>query len=194
MDGHLKFIPTAVSHLRLERGDGRDDVTRDGFAAAYCIYAFVCFSLEMDFFRRDAERFGKGFAHFAEVRAEFRLFEDHHGVDMFYGEVLFIEEFACVFQEDEAIRALPFRIRVREMRTDVAKASGAKKRVAQRVGQNVAIGMAYRTFIKRQLDAAYDEFAALLKAMQVVANAAAMAHDFFCTACLGSVGCCSAWR
>ena len=67
------------------------------------------------------------------------------------------------------------------MRADVAESRGAEQRVAKRVGYNVAIGMADGAFVEWDFDAADDELAAFGEAMQVVADAAANAHAFFCS-------------
>jgi hypothetical protein len=155
----------------------------DGFAAAYGVYAFVGFGFEVDFFGGDAEGFGEGFAHFGEVGAEFGALKDDDGIDVFDGEMFFVEEFAGVLEEQKAVRALPFGIGVGKVGADVAKASGAKKGVAERVGYHVAVGMAYWAFVEGDFDAADDELAAFREAVQVVADAAANAHAFFCSSC-----------
>jgi hypothetical protein len=68
------------------------------------------------------------------------------------------------------------------MRADISESRGSKQRIAKRMGQNIAIGMADRTFIERQLNYAYDQLPPRLDPMQVVSDAAAHAH-FFCRPC-----------
>src|SRR5260221_14739965 len=113
------------------------------------------------------------------MRAEFWAFQDDNGVHVFDGEMFFVEKFTGVFKKLQAVRALPLGIGVREMCADVAKPSGAQQRVAERVRDYIAIGMAYGAFVERDFDAADDELAPFGEAMQVVPNAAARAHAFF---------------
>jgi hypothetical protein len=153
----------------------------EGFAAADRVYAFVGFGFEVDFFGGNAEGFGEGFAHFGEMGAELGAFEDDDGVNMFDGEMFFVEEFAGVLEKLQAVGTLPLWIGVREMGADVSEARGTEQSVAKRVGYNVAIGMADGAFIEWDFDATDDELAALREAMQVVADAAADAHAFFCS-------------
>jgi hypothetical protein len=114
----------------LSRGERGDYVAGYGFATADGVYAFVGFGFEVDFFWGDAEGFSQDFAHFGEVWAEFRLFKDDDGVYVLDGKMFFIEEFAGVFEEDEAIGILPFGIGVWKMRPDIAESGGAEERVA----------------------------------------------------------------
>jgi len=161
------------------RREGGDDVGGDGFAPADGVYAFVGFGLEVDFFGGNAQRFGEGFAHFGEMRAEFGAFEDDDGVHVFDGEMLLVEKFAGMLEKLQAVGALPLGVGVRKMRADVAKARGAEQRVAERVGDHIAVGVAYRPFIEGDFDPADDELAAFREAMEIVADAAADAHARF---------------
>ena len=52
----------------------------------------------------------------------------------------------------QTVRAFPLRVGVGEVRADVAEARGAEKRVAERVGEHVAIGVADRTFVERDFE------------------------------------------
>ena len=69
--------------------------------------------------------------------------------------------------------ALPFRIGIREMRADVAEARRAEQRVAKRVAQHIAIGMAHRAFVERNFDSADHQLAAFGQAVQIVADSGA---------------------
>src|SRR5579864_462998 len=97
--------------------------------------------------------------------------------------MFFVEEFARVLEKLQAIGALPLGIGVGEMRADVAQSCRAQERVAECVGNYVAVGMADGTFVERDFDATDDELAPFGEAMQIVANAAANAHAFFCSRC-----------
>jgi hypothetical protein len=46
------------------------------------------------------------------------------------------------------------------MRADVAEPRGAKQRVADGMSQGIAVGVSHGTFVKRNFNAAEDEFAA----------------------------------
>src|SRR5450432_1470365 len=127
----------------------------------------------MNFFRGNTQGAGEGFAHLRKMRAKFGLFGDDHGVYMLNGKGLFLQELSGVLQEHHAVSALPLRIGIGEVRSDVAEASGAKESVAQGVSQNIAVGMTDRAFVERKLDAANNELAPRLQPMQIVSNAAA---------------------
>jgi hypothetical protein len=91
---------------------------------------------------------------------------------MIDAEFSLVEKFARVLEEEKAVRAFPLGIGVWKVRADVAEASGAKKRIAKRVGEDVAIGVADGAFIERDVNAADHERAAFGEAMKVVADAA----------------------
>ena len=161
------------------RGKGGYYVGGYGFATAYGVNAFVGFGFEVNFFGGDAEGFGEGFAHFGEMRAELWSFEDNDGVDVFDAKMFFVEEFAGVLEELKAIGALPLGVGVGKMCPDVAQTRRAEERVAERVGYDIAIGMADGALVKGDFDAADDQLASFGEAMQIVADAAADAHAFF---------------
>jgi len=48
-------------------------------------------------------------------------------------QLFLVEQFPGVFQEHEAVRALPLRVGVGEMRSDVSERRGAQQGVAERV-------------------------------------------------------------
>jgi hypothetical protein len=94
-------------------------------------------------------------------------------------QLFLVEQFPGVFQEHEAVRALPLRIGVGEMRANVAEPGGSEECIAQSVGQNITIGMADRAFIEWNLDSPDDQLASFGETVEVVANSAADAHAFF---------------
>src|SRR5882762_6416039 len=100
---------------------------------------------------------GEGFAHFGEMRAELWAFQNDDSVDMFNGEVFFVEKFARVLQEEKAICALPLGIGIGKMRADVSQTRRAQQRVAECVGHYVAVGMSHGALVERDFDAADDE-------------------------------------
>ncbi len=59
------------------------------------------------------------------------------------------------------------------MRADVAEPRGAQQRVAERMRQRVAIGMAHGPLVEWNFDAAEDQLAAFGEAVQIVADARA---------------------
>src|SRR5712692_10341111 len=102
--------------------------------------------------------------------SELRLFGDHDGIDPLNRKMLFIEQSSCMFQKEQAARALPFRIRVRKMRADVAQSRRTQQRIAHRVRQHVTIRMPHRPLVKPYFDSADDERPPLGQPMQVVAD------------------------
>lgn len=133
-----------------------DDVCGDSFAVADGVDALVGLGLERNLFSGNAEGASKSFAHFREMLAEFGFFENDDRIDILNHEVLPAKQFSSVFQEEQAVRAFPLRIRIRKQLADIAEPSRAKQRIAYRVSENVAVGMANRAFVKRKFDAADD--------------------------------------
>src|SRR2546429_4908060 len=129
----------------------------DGFAAANGVHAFVGFGFEVDLFGGNAKSFGKRLAHLRKVRAELWFFGEDHRGDMLDRKFFLREQLWGVLQKEQAVRAFPFRIAVREMWADVAESRRAEQSVAERVGEHVAVGMADGPLVERQLDAADHE-------------------------------------
>jgi hypothetical protein len=71
-------------------------------------------------------------------------------------KMMFGEQIADMLQKSQAGRVFPSRIGVGKMRADVAQSRGAQERVAERVRQRIAIGVADWTFRKREFYAAKD--------------------------------------
>src|SRR5258706_9075366 len=107
------------------------------------------------------------------MRAELWLFGDDHCVQMRYMELFFSEKFARMFQKSQAGDVFPLRIGVRKMCADVAESRGAEQRVANCVGQRVAVGVSHWAFVKWHFDSAEDEFASFREAMKIVADSCA---------------------
>ena len=162
----------------MERGD---NVTGDRFAAADRIHAFVGLGLEVNFLCWYAQRFGQDFPHSWKMRSQLRALENHYSVDVLDRKMLFVEKLARVFEENQAVGALPLWIVVWKMRANVTQPGSAKQRIAKRMGEHVAIGMPDGSFVKRDFDSTDDEFSALSEPMKVIANSASDAHAFFCS-------------
>ena len=79
-------------------------------------------------------------------------------------------------QQHPAVGALPSRIRVGEVRAEVAQRQRAEDRVADRVEQHVGVGMSVEAAIERNRDAAQDEPAPCDERVHVEAVADAHRH------------------
>ena len=106
------------------RSQRSNHVRRNRFPAPYRVHAFIRLRLEVNFLGRHAQRAGQRFAHLEKMRTELGFFRDHHGVDVLDREILFGQQLFCMLQKNQAVRAFPFRIRVRKMREALAKALG----------------------------------------------------------------------
>src|SRR5580704_7753784 len=93
-------------------------------------------------------------------------------------KMFFVEQFSRMFQEEQAVRTLPFRIGVGKVRANVAQPGSAEQRITESMRQNVAVGVSDRSFVKRECDPANNQLAAFRETVQIVANAAARAHAF----------------
>ena len=69
---------------------------------------------------------------------------------MLDGKFFFVQQARGVFQKLHAVGIFPVRIGVGKVRADVAESSGTEKRIAERVGNYVAIGVAGGSFVKGQ--------------------------------------------
>ena len=65
---------------------------------------------------------------------------------------------------------------------DVAEPRSPQQRIAKRVGHHVAVRMPHWALLVRHFNSPDDQLAPFGQAMQVIANAAAVAHAFFCSA------------
>ena len=54
------------------------------------------------------------------MRAEFRFFQNHDGIDVFNVHALFVQEFLRVLKKFQAVGVFPLGIGVGEMRADIA--------------------------------------------------------------------------
>ena len=104
------------------------------------------------------------------MRPQFWFFGDHGRIDVSDAEGMFDQQFTDALQKAQAGNALPFRVGVREMRADVTEAGRAEQRVANRMGQRVAVGVSHRAQMKLDFDTAQDELAAFGEAMQIVSD------------------------
>src|SRR5713101_2542367 len=107
------------------------------------------------------------------MRPQLGALTDDDCIEMRDEKMPLVEQFARVLEEEQARRALPFRIGVREMRADVAETGSSQQRVAQRVAQDVAIGMSDRAFVKWHFDPAENQFSSLCQPVQVVSDSRA---------------------
>src|SRR5216684_6394324 len=107
------------------------------------------------------------------MRAQLWPLADDDRVEMRDAKAPFVKQLARVLEEEQARRALPFRIGVRKMCADVAETGSSQQRVAQRVAQDVAIGMSDRAFVKWHFDPAENQFSSLCQPVQVVSDSRA---------------------
>ena len=116
------------------------------------------------------------------MRAKLGAFQNHHSIDVLDNEMLFVQEFSGVLEKQQAVRALPLGIAVRKVRADVAEPRSPQQRIAKRVCHHVAVRMPHWALLVRHFNSPDDQLAPFGQAMQVIANAAAVAHAFFCSA------------
>src|SRR5258708_15339808 len=138
---------------------------RDGFPAADRVDAFVRLCFQMNLIGANAQRFCQRLTHLREMRAQLGLFSDDHGIDMLDREMFLIQQLSYMFQENQTVRALPLWIRVRKMRTDVAKPRLPQQRIANTMRNHIAIEVSHVSFVKMQLHPANDHPAALGKSV-----------------------------
>ena len=100
----------------------------------------------------------------------FGFLGDDDGINVRNAKLAFGEQFASALQKSQARHILPLRIGVRKMGADVAQPGGAEQSVADGMRQRVAVGMAHGPLVKRDLNAAKDQFAAFGEAVQVISD------------------------
>ena len=78
---------------------------------------------------------------------------------------------ARVLQKQQTRCALPFRIRIRKMRANIAEPAGTKQRVAKRVASTSPSEWPTEPLSKRHFDAADHQLAPRRQSVQIVTNA-----------------------
>src|SRR5712692_10563311 len=156
---------------------------RNRFPAPNGVNALVGLRLEMNLVRADAQRPRQRLAHLWKMRPELWLLHNHHGIDVFNRELLLIQQLLRMLQKEHAVRALPLRIAVRKMCSDIAKPCGPQQRIAHRMRQHIPIRMSHRPLIERQFNPANNKRPPLFKPVQVVPDTYLAS---LCSSCLSS--------
>ncbi len=99
-------------------------------------------------------------AHRGEMRAQLGAFADDHRIQMIHTHAPLVEQPPRVFEKDQARHALPLRVGIWKVRSDVSEPCGAQQRVAKGMAEHVAVGMAHGAFIERNVDSANHQLAA----------------------------------
>ena len=107
------------------------------------------------------------------MRAELWFFGDNDRIDVRDAQPAPRHQAANVFEEPQAIGALPFRIGIRKMSPDVAHPGRAEQSIANSMHQYVTIGMAHWPLIEGHLNAAKNKWPASRKPVQIVPDACA---------------------
>lgn len=149
----------------------RHGVSADGLTAADRVQTFAAFGFHADLVGFQAESSRYLASNARNVGSELRPFEADGNVDIDDGVPGGSEQLAHPTQEEEARSVFPARRRVGEMPPDVAESARPQQGVTDGVGEHVAIGMADRTFLKRDPHTAQDQLAACHQSVKIVANA-----------------------
>ena len=132
-------------------------------------------------------------AHGRDVRRELRRLRDDRGIDVADLVAARVDQRRNVAQEHAAVGALPPRVGVRKVRTDVAQRERAQQRVADRVQQHVGVGMPGEPARMRDRDAAQHERPALDQRVHVESGADAhRRQDASSAACAARIAAASA--
>lgn len=154
--------------MDLDQGHG---VSADGLTAADRVQTFATFGFHADLVGFQAESYRYPAGNARNVGSELRPFEPDGNVDIDDGVPGGSERLAHSTQEEQARSVLPTRRRVGEMPPDVAEGGRPQQGVTDGVGEHVAIGMADRTFLKRDPHTAQDQLAACHESVKIVPNA-----------------------
>src|SRR5688572_139933 len=111
----------------------------DGLAASDSVDAFIglCFDADRGTLEEVRQRLADG----RHERREPRLFEDDRDVDRRDAPSALADDGSRPADEVEARRVLPSRIRIGKMTSDVATRRGAEHRIAERMTDDVAVGV-----------------------------------------------------
>src|SRR5258707_15673609 len=132
----------------------------------------------MNFLGRYAKRARYRLAHPWEMRPQLRLLRDHDRIDVLNRKMFFSQQLLRMFQENQTIRALPLRIRVRKMSPDIPKPGRTEQRIAKRMRQHIAVRMSHRASDEGQLNPAHNQFSPSFQPMQIEPKAAANTNFF----------------
>ena len=89
-----------------------------------------------------AKDVSNGLSHLGDIGADFGFLGHDYAVDIADGEVLLLEEFVAVGQEQFAVDAFVAWVGVGEVFAYVAQCSGTQHGIAYGVEQNVGVGVA----------------------------------------------------
>jgi len=150
--------------------DRGDCVRCDGLAASDGVYTFVRFSFQADIFAGDLQNTDERGANRRKVRPELGALAHDDNIHVHNSHAATRKKFAGVLDELETSGALPFRIGIWEMRTDVTQPAGTEDRIAQRVTKHIAVGMPNRSLVEWNFNPRQNQLAPVGQAMQVVSN------------------------
>ena len=105
------------------------------------------------------------------MRGKLRFFGNDDGINMANMQFALGQHLANPLKKNKARYPFPLRVCIRKEGPNIARARGAKQRVADGVREHVTIRMADGPFIERHFDATEDELSPPSQAVQVVANA-----------------------
>jgi len=139
-------------------------------------YALLGFGFQVNFFGGDSQGFREGFASFGAMLADFGTLADYLRVHVFDGEMLFVEKFARVAQEERLFASFHWD-RCRAMRGESPRTSALPARVASAMAHVRPSGLS-PDLVERLSNAADDELAPLGEASAGRKPCRANAHAF----------------
>jgi len=116
----------------------------------------------------DAQRSGELPLHAGNVRGELGALQPDRGIHVHNGVAGPLKELADVAKKQEARSVAPPGGSVGEKVADIAKRCRTEQRVANGVGEGVAVGVAHGAFLKRNPHPPQDEFSSWGEAVEVI--------------------------
>src|SRR5579875_740223 len=124
-------------------------VGAEGFAATDGILTLSGLRFDADLLHTNSQSPRNLLSHFGNVRSQLRPLKADGGIEIHNLITSFLQKFADVAQESETRCIAPARGSIREVPPDIAQRCCAQKRVANRVREGVAVGVADWPFFKR---------------------------------------------
>src|SRR5579884_134413 len=159
-------------------GQSNDGLRLGRFAFAHRAHPLGGFEFHGDSIHGQFQGSRQGLADRSAVILQLGALQDYGGIDVGDVESLLADELGGVGQKPHAIGALPLRIGIGKMHSDIAQGGGAQQGVGDGVRENIGVGVALQPELAGDYDAAQDERPAGRDAVHIPAEASAqLAHE-----------------
>lgn len=117
---------------------------------------------------RHAANPGDILSHFSKVRLQLGRLSHNGCIDITYSEAVFAEKQTDMLEQQEAVSPGISGVAVRKMDTDISERGGTEKRVHDRMGQHIRVGVAKQTKPRGNFHTAQNQFSSFRKTVHII--------------------------